>query len=412
MSRDPRLVSMLELLWSVGRDPGLQVAPAPERAHSGQIAERLLVMPRGRFRYLVSDGSRAETARILASYNGIRSPLRAAQRTLMAGYVRCGLPRHAVSRPIHLASASRLDEATLSTLSFPAHLRALLREPRASVAVGLRRLDHHSKPTVQLFGPGGSPLAYAKLGWSPSTAMMVRRETSALERFATQGIATEIRSAGLLASGDWGGHPYLVVEPLPAGVRAIDPATPPSEAARAVAGRHEERSIIESAWWHELERRVPREPRSGEVLAVAARAAMHQLRTGETAPVWEFGAWHGDWVPWNVAKADGQVFAWDWEHFAECAPIGFDSLHWTISTAVQLEGTPLSEAIAAVRDRALADDQILLGYLVEMAARTLDLARLWNDEPVELIPGLAEALTALTAQVGARPRERPGQPGW
>jgi hypothetical protein len=403
MSRDPRVVSMLELLWSVGRDPGLRVASSPGGVQGGQVAERLLLMPRHRFRYLVSDAPRAETARILASYNGIRLRRRAAQRALVAGYVRSGLPTRAVSRRIHIVSVSRLEEEALSALSFPAHLRALLGEPRASVAVGLRELDHHSKPTVQLFGDEGTPLAHAKLGWSPSTAMMVRRETSALQRFATQGIARGIRAAGLLTSGDWGGHPYLVVEPLPVGVKVIDPASPPYEASRAIAGRHEETPFTESAWWHALERRVPREPRPREVLAAAARAAMHQMRGRGTAPVWEFGAWHGDWVPWNVAKADGQVYAWDWEHFAECAPIGFDDLHWMISAAIYFEDRSLSEAIAVVRGRAMADDQILLGYLVEMAARTLDLASLWNEEPVELHAGLAEVLTELTAQVGARP---------
>jgi len=44
-------------------------------------------------------------------------------------------------------------------------------------------------------------------------------------------------------------------------------------------------------------------------------------------PLW-FGAWHGDWVPWNMARDGARVVLWDWEHYEEGVPRGFDALHF------------------------------------------------------------------------------------
>ena len=41
-----------------------------------------------------------------------------------------------------------------------------------------------------------------------------------------------------------------------------------------------------------------------------------------------FGAWHGDWTPWNMASTAGGLLVWDWERFATGVPVGFDALHY------------------------------------------------------------------------------------
>ena len=41
-----------------------------------------------------------------------------------------------------------------------------------------------------------------------------------------------------------------------------------------------------------------------------------------------FGRWHGDWVEWNLAQADGRLFAWDWAYSAPDVPFGFDLLQF------------------------------------------------------------------------------------
>ena len=41
-----------------------------------------------------------------------------------------------------------------------------------------------------------------------------------------------------------------------------------------------------------------------------------------------FGRWHGDWVEWNLAEADGELWAWDWAYSAPDVPFGFDLLQF------------------------------------------------------------------------------------
>ena len=41
----------------------------------------------------------------------------------------------------------------------------------------------------------------------------------------------------------------------------------------------------------------------------------------------DFGAWHGDWSPWNMHAGGHTVFVWDWERFTRRTPVGFDALH-------------------------------------------------------------------------------------
>jgi hypothetical protein len=40
------------------------------------------------------------------------------------------------------------------------------------------------------------------------------------------------------------------------------------------------------------------------------------------------GPWHGDWVPWNMARRGDDVLLWDWEHFDVDVPLGFDHVHY------------------------------------------------------------------------------------
>src|SRR6266511_2233131 len=66
----------------------------------------------------------------------------------------------------------------------------------------------------------------------------------------------------------------------------------------------------------------------------------------------EFGRWHGDWVPWNLAWDGERLFAWDWEHSGGDAPLGFDLLHWQFQVAFVQQRRNAAEA--ASRCAALA----------------------------------------------------------
>jgi hypothetical protein len=72
--------------------------------------------------------------------------------------------------------------------------------------------------------------------------------------------------------------------------------------------------------------------------------------------VLRFGAWHGDWVPWNVALSDGALQVWDWEHYASGGVlVGCDVAHWHFQLAFVSDRRPVGEAFARARSAAAAD---------------------------------------------------------
>ena len=60
-----------------------------------------------------------------------------------------------------------------------------------------------------------------------------------------------------------------------------------------------------------------------------------------------FGAWHGDWSPWNMASTTGGLLVWDWERFASGVPLGFDALHYWLQSEV---GPQHRDPLAAATD--------------------------------------------------------------
>ncbi len=96
-----------------------------------------------------------------------------------------------------------------------------------------------------------------------------------------------------------------------------------------------------------------------------------------------FGCWHGDWVPWNMAWAGARVQLWDWEHFEEGVPVGWDILHYQAQHLRNSQGTQERdeqqwlEASRALLRRTLeldADDSeaVILSYLLQINVRYLE----------------------------------------
>ena len=54
---------------------------------------------------------------------------------------------------------------------------------------------------------------------------------------------------------------------------------------------------------------------------------------GDTA--FRYGAWHGDWAPWNMANLADALLVWDWERFATGVPLGFDAVHHELQKRIQ-----------------------------------------------------------------------------
>ena len=64
----------------------------------------------------------------------------------------------------------------------------------------------------------------------------------------------------------------------------------------------------------------------------------------------QLGRWHGDWAPWNMARAGGRVQVWDWERSVTGVPVGLDMIHFQVQREVQVGSSP-EAAVNAALDR-------------------------------------------------------------
>jgi hypothetical protein len=78
-----------------------------------------------------------------------------------------------------------------------------------------------------------------------------------------------------------------------------------------------------------------------------AREAI-ESRHGDT--VLEFGTWHGDWTPWNLAWHGGRLWVLDWEHSRPGVPVGLDLAYWQVQSAFLLENLPMEQAAGRARE--------------------------------------------------------------
>ena len=273
---------------------------------------------------------------------------------------------------------------------------------RLHAAIGVRPPDPHHKPTLQLFDDDGRPRGYAKMGWNDGTRAMVRAEVSAL---------TDLPPAGgdlpdvprMLLHTRWQDREVAVIEPMPEAVRRIPrPRLPRIAAILAVARRggppaprQTPEALFES--WH-------RRGAGTEPVVAAAIGAL------DGTVDLEFGDWHGDWVPWNMATLDGRLLVWDWENRAGGVPVGFDLAHQAFQTALSIRGWPAARCAAAV-DAALRAHGPALGldtaarqrfvadaYLIELWLRTYELSQGgagWNPR---LHPALLRVLSGRLLQ--------------
>lgn len=345
---------------------GDQGSPAGHR-----IVDAFLAVPHAaRPRFLVPALPGRAAAASLLAHLGLRDRRARRRRRIIAALARTGLlgsvgQRVTVWRPAAPAGNTQHE------IAFSDHLRETLGRPEAVVALGVPDVDSHYKPTLQLFDRAGRPIAFAKLGWTSATADMVRREAAALEAGAGEA-GPLLRAPALLAAGVWEGSPYLVTAPLPSGARRVDADDPGRlRAARRLAGDLTTMPLTASGYWRGVRDRVAVLDDPEE--RALAEQAVDILEND--APTWEFGRWHGDWVPWNTAR-EGEVWhAWDWEHSADEVPWGFDLLHWAVTVPLLTRDLPFGSCVqAGVKEiECLLPDvdagALVLAYLVELALR-------------------------------------------
>jgi hypothetical protein len=264
--------------------------------------------------------------------------------------------------------------------SIDGHLtEALGRELAVSLHIGPARANR--KPVLQLISPDGETFGFGKLGTGPLTRQLVRAETAALTELGRHGL-TGLTVPRVLHAGQWRGLQVLIQSALPVWL----PRAPLTDrrlitAMLDIAGcrGYTHAALDESAYWHDMRARLAAVGDRPEGVGLASAAELLVKHAGEIA--FRFGAWHGDWAPWNMANIAGTLLVWDWERFATGVPLGFDAVHHELQKRIQSTGDAKAAVEATVHRAgellepfgvpAEGREVTALLYLVDLAVRYL-----------------------------------------
>jgi len=212
-----------------------------------------------------------------------------------------------------------------------------------SVHIGPARANR--KPVVQLLTEHGQTIAFAKVGVNPLTQRLVAEETEALERLAKSELS-KVTVPGIRHAGLWREHRVLVQQALPIWNDrvAVQPGRL-AEAMREIATVEgvRNRRLDESEYLTTLRERLDALDDTAD--ARELRAAAVELLDAAADERVTFGAWHGDWTPWNMAMLADTVLVWDWERFCLEAPVGFDALHYRLQHDIVIAHRDPSAAV-------------------------------------------------------------------
>lgn len=217
--------------------------------------------------------------------------------------------------------------------SIESYLRGVLSQDlRVSMWVGPPRANR--KPVLQLLSAAGKPMAFAKIGTTPLTCDLVRTEHAALTSLS-QARLSRLTTPTLLHHDQWNGLSILVSSPLPVWrqrrtLGAAELAAAMNEVAQLDGLRAV--PLRDSDYLRKLRDRITAIEQAPERAALLQAVDVLTDRLGDT--VLSFGAWHGDWSPWNMASTDPDLLVWDWERFTTGVPLGFDALHYQLQLEV------------------------------------------------------------------------------
>lgn len=331
----------------VGRTPAASWAAAGELPDGFRRTEQFAVLPAGGDRgFVVSLAARRGTVSALTSYNALRPwRMRVARRAFALG-LWSGLARPLASR-IDVGTAAAIEDHG-SGVPLTSYLRELFRRENLVVAFG-GGSGPYRKPVLQVFAADGDPLGYIKVGWNDWSRAAVGHEAAALAACAAASLRLGVPA--LLDHREWRGLDLVVTAPLPAGVRRMSvPDTALLREITEIYPRHAG-DLASSPWWQGTRARINALAGPAGTDCWLARAAdAIELEHGTTELT--FGGWHGDLVPWNLARLGSRVYAWDWESSAPDAPVGFDALHFYFQVAFVERGEPLAQAAALAATRA------------------------------------------------------------
>ena len=412
LGAESRFAALAAILWP--DDQAVRLVRGSDPPAGWVAVERYLVLPNLRQpRFLVPVPNRRTAVAALLRYGRLRPARTRLARAALGSALRVGIPGRVLGDHLTVAVRADLPAAARRRALLVEHLGNELGGQTLVAAIGVGRPDPNTKPTLQLFDLAGKPRGYAKIGWNDATRFLVQTEIGALQRLERAGLTMPSRPA-LRYAGTWGALAIAVTAPLPPSVRqhpATDRPDPTAIAAVAASGDLRSSPLGQSEFW----RRVCAEAAAIAVAsdlpsverdAVARAVATLGARAGEVSM--QFGAAHGDWVFWNLAYDEDRLFAWDWEHAMEEAPLGFDAVHfefhreftWYGRTAEHAEAVaahatpPVLAALGVPRDQ---HRLVLELFLLETALRAERMRQRGAGRDEERAASLTRLLDRLTA---------------
>lgn len=252
--------------------------------------------------------------------------------------------------------------------------------PVAAVVVRLGRRRFNRALVLMPFDRDGRLLAVVKVARGEAAREVLRREHETLGRVSRMELdgLTVPRPLGHLETDTVS---YLVMTPLTS-AEANRPEPVPVTQMKALArqGPGEAAALRDTAAVARLRRQASalEDPDQRGWTTAALDDLLAEL--GEVAV--PQGAWHGDWVPWNLARAGSQVLLWDWEHFDPEALLGWDHLHYLAQHLRSSRGTSpaVEDTWVAQADRVLSEEwglderqrsAVLRAYLLQINLRYL-----------------------------------------
>ena len=281
------------------------------------------------------------------------------------------------------------------------------------LTVNVRPPSPARKPVLQVLDRGGSVIAYAKVAWHPVSDANVAAETRFLRAVASAG-DLGVGAPVPLVELEHRGHPVLVTEPMPAGIRRLGSGAGPPEAAitRRVAslfGLREE-PVGGGAAVRRLRDRLAAVPSGDGAVHADVEGLLDALDGGTDVGV-PVGSWHGDWSPWNLGRHDGRLWAWDWEYARGDVPLGLDVAHFGFQVAFVADRRRLGDAFdraRAVAEGPLAELGLDVGsrsvvhaiHVAEVSVRYLESRAMGVEPPTRFTADAGEVIRAETARIG------------
>jgi len=209
------------------------------------------------------------------------------------------------------------------------------------------------KPVLQVLAHDGTVVGYVKAAWNDLTAGLVRNEARVLGELAVAGPdgagPSTFTPPALVAAGPWGDLELIAASALPNAARPDAAALfdPPMRVIAEIAGLwgRSNARLGCSPYWAGVRARLAAGTGS-DVL----RRAVDWVESRYGGMTMAFGAWHGDFTPWNMARLDGATYLWDWERAAP-APAGLDLVHFLFQSVCRFDGKAPGEAVDVCSQR-------------------------------------------------------------